>query len=32
MKEIFSRHSVRKFQDKPIEPEKVTKLLQAAMQ
>ncbi|MDR1450971.1 MAG: nitroreductase family protein [Helicobacteraceae bacterium] len=32
MREIFSRYSVRKFQDKPIEPEKVKRLLEAAMQ
>ncbi|MDR2153174.1 MAG: nitroreductase family protein [Helicobacteraceae bacterium] len=32
MKEIFNRYSVRKFQDRPIEPEKVKKLLEAAMQ
>ncbi|MDR3347677.1 MAG: nitroreductase family protein [Helicobacteraceae bacterium] len=32
MKEIFSRYSVRKFQDKQVEPEKVKKLLEAAMQ
>ncbi|MDR0664041.1 MAG: nitroreductase family protein [Helicobacteraceae bacterium] len=32
MKEIFSRFSVRKFQDRQVEPEKVEKLLRAAMQ
>lgn len=32
MNEIFTRVSVRKFEDKPIEAEKITQLLKAAMQ
>ena len=32
MKEIFNRRSIRKFQDKPVEKEKIDKLLRAAMQ
>ncbi|MDR0747696.1 MAG: nitroreductase family protein [Helicobacteraceae bacterium] len=32
MKEIFDRASIRHFQDRPIEEEKVTQLLKAAMQ
>lgn len=32
MKEIFNRRSIRKFEDKPVEKEKVDKLLRAAMQ
>ncbi|NLZ80392.1 MAG: nitroreductase family protein [Clostridiales bacterium] len=31
MKEIFSRRSIRKYQDKPIEDELIQKLLRAAM-
>lgn len=32
MKEIFIRRSIRKFTNQPVEPEKVDKLLRAAMQ
>ena len=32
MKEIFNRRSIRKFKDQAVEPEKVDKLLRAAMQ
>ncbi|APH15225.1 nitroreductase family protein [Clostridium sporogenes] len=32
MKEIFNRRSIRKYKDKPVEKEKVDKLLRAAMQ
>ena len=32
MEEIFNRRSVRKFQDRPLEDEKIDKLLHAAMQ
>ena len=32
MNEIFTRVSTRKFEDKPVEPEKITQLLKAAMQ
>ncbi|MDR2034779.1 MAG: nitroreductase family protein [Helicobacteraceae bacterium] len=32
MQEIFNRFSVRKFLDKPVEPQKVKRLLEAAMQ
>lgn len=32
MREIFIRRSVRKFQQKPIEKEKITQILKAAMQ
>jgi len=32
MKEIFNRRSIRKFQDRPIEKEKIDKLIRAAMQ
>ena len=32
MEEIFNRRSIRKFQDKPVENEKIDKLLRAAMQ
>ncbi len=32
MKEIFERRSVRLYQDKKVEPEKIEKLLRAAMQ
>ena len=32
MKEIFNRRSIRSFEEKPIEREKVEKLLRAAMQ
>ncbi len=32
MKEIFHRTSVRKFEDKPVEEEKIKKILEAAMQ
>jgi len=32
MKEIFNRRSIRKFQDKPVEKEKIERLLRAAMQ
>ena len=31
MDSIFHRVSIRKFQDKPVEPEKIEKLLRAAM-
>ena len=31
MKEIFTRVSIRKYQDRPVEPEKITVLLRAAM-
>ena len=31
MNEIFHRISVRKYQDKPVEKEKITQLLRAAM-
>ena len=31
MDAIFHRTSVRKFLDKPVEPEKIEKLLRAAM-
>ena len=32
MQEIFNRRSIRKFEDKPVEKEKIDKLLRAAMQ
>ena len=32
MNEIFTRVSTRKFEDRPVEPEKITQLLRAAMQ
>lgn len=32
MKEIFSRRSIRKFKDQAVEPEKIDRLLRAAMQ
>lgn len=32
MKEIFNRRSIRKFTNKPVEKEKIEKLLRAAMQ
>lgn len=32
MKEIFNRRSIRKYQDRPVEKEKIEKLLRAAMQ
>lgn len=32
MKEIFNRRSIRKFEDRPVEKEKIDKLLRAAMQ
>ncbi len=32
MKEIFERRSVRLYQDKKVEPEKIEKLLRVAMQ
>ena len=32
MNEIFTRVSTRKFEDRPVEPEKITQLLKAAMQ
>lgn len=32
MKEIFNRRSIRKFQDKPVEQDKIDQLLRAAMQ
>ncbi|MDF2568096.1 MAG: nitroreductase [Oscillospiraceae bacterium] len=32
MEEIFNRRSIRKFQDRPVEKEKIDKLLRAAMQ
>lgn len=31
MKEIFSRRSIRKYEDKPVEQEKIDKMLRAAM-
>ncbi len=31
MKEIFTRASIRKFQNRPVEDEKITELLRAAM-
>lgn len=31
MDEIFKRVSIRKYQDRPVEPEKVTRILRAAM-
>ena len=31
MNTIFTRVSIRKFQDRPVEPEKLEKLLRAAM-
>lgn len=31
MNSIFHRVSIRKFQDKPVEPEKIESLLRAAM-
>lgn len=31
MNEIFTRVSIRKFEDRPVEPEKLTQLLRAAM-
>jgi nitroreductase len=32
MEDIFVRRSIRKFKDQPVEPEKIDKLLRAAMQ
>ena len=32
MDTIFTRRSVRKFDERPVEPEKLEKLLRAAMQ
>lgn len=32
MQEIFNRRSIRKFEDKPVEKEKIEQLLRAAMQ
>lgn len=32
MKEIFNRRSIRKFTNQPVEPEKIDRLLRAAMQ
>lgn len=32
MKEIFNRRSIRKYEDRPVEREKIDKLLKAAMQ
>ena len=32
MNEIFTRVSTRKFEDRPVESEKITQLLKAAMQ
>ncbi|MBQ7990334.1 MAG: nitroreductase family protein [Oscillospiraceae bacterium] len=32
MDEIFTRVSIRKFEDRPVEPEKITQLIRAAMQ
>ena len=32
MNEIFTRVSTRKFEDRPVEPEKIIQLLRAAMQ
>ena len=31
MNEIYTRVSTRKFEDRPVEPEKITQLLRAAM-
>ena len=31
MKEIFERVSIRKYQDKPVEKEKIQQILKAAM-
>ena len=31
MKEIFTRHSVRRYEDRPVEQEKIELLLKAAM-
>lgn len=31
MKEIFERISIRKYEDRPVEPEKITQILRAAM-
>jgi len=31
MKELFTRHSVRQYADKPVEEEKINTLLKAAM-
>ena len=31
MKEIFTRVSIRKYQPRPVEPEKITAILRAAM-
>ena len=32
MQELFHRISVRKYEDRPVEPEKITQMLRAAMQ
>ena len=32
MNEIFTRVSIRQFEDRPVEPEKLTQILKAAMQ
>ena len=32
MNEIFKRISIRKWEDKPVEDEKITEILKAAMQ
>ena len=32
MNELFTRISVRKYTDKPVEPEKIQAILKAAMQ
>ena len=31
MKEIFERVSIRKYEDRPVEPEKIEAILRAAM-
>ena len=32
MKELFHRVSIRRFEDRPVEEEKITEILRAAMQ
>lgn len=32
MNSIFHRTSIRKYQDRPVEPEKITEILHAGMQ
>ena len=31
LKELFDRRSIRRYEDRPVEPEKLTELLRAAM-